>query len=47
MTDVSAVQNLLAGWWFDYDQGNFEAWPAYFTADAHFTCRSDSCATAF
>jgi SnoaL-like domain len=42
MVDLSAVQNLIAGWWFDYDQGNFEAWPGYFTADARFSCRSDS-----
>jgi SnoaL-like domain len=41
------VQALLAGWWFDYDQGNVEAWPRYFTEDAHFSCRSDSQATAF
>jgi SnoaL-like domain len=41
------VQSLLAGWWFDYDQGNFDAWPAYFAEDAHFSCRSDSQATAF
>lgn len=47
MTDLAAVQNLVAAWWFDYDQGNFEAWPQYFTADAHFTCRSDSGKTAF
>jgi hypothetical protein len=40
--DLAAVQNLLAGWWFDYDQGNFAAWPGYFTAGAHFACRSDS-----
>ena len=41
------VQSLLAGWWFDYDQGNFDSWPDYFTHDAHFSCRSDSEATAF
>jgi hypothetical protein len=40
--DLSAVQNLIAGWWFEYDQGNFEVWPDYFTPDAHFSCRSDS-----
>lgn len=45
--DLDAVQNLLAGWWFDYDQADFEAWPRYFTADAHFSCRSDSGATDF
>ena len=47
MVDLSAVQNLVAGWWFDYDQGNFDAWSDYFTADAHFSCRSDSGQTDF
>ena len=47
MIDAGAVQNLLAGWWFDYDQGNFDAWPAYFTADARFSCRTDSGQTTF
>ena len=47
MTDLATVQNLVASWWFDYDQGDFDAWPAYFTADAHFTCRSDSGNTEF
>jgi hypothetical protein len=45
--DLSAVQNLVASWWFEYDQGNFDVWPQYFTADARFSCRSDSGATAF
>ena len=44
---LAAVQNLLASWWFDYDEGAFSAWPRYFTADTHFSCRSDSGATAF
>ena len=47
MAELSAVQNLLASWWFEYDQGNFEVWPDYFTSDTHFSCRSDSGATAF
>ncbi|MDA8044523.1 MAG: nuclear transport factor 2 family protein [Actinomycetota bacterium] len=47
MIGPSQVQNLLAGWWFDYDQGNFDAWPTYFTSDAHFSCRSDSGTTGF
>jgi hypothetical protein len=42
MVDVSAVQNLIASWWFDYDQGHFDAWPQYFSDDAHFLCRSDT-----
>src|SRR3954451_9431464 len=41
MIDVGAVQNLIASWWFDYDQGSFEVWPRYFTDDARFVCRSD------
>jgi hypothetical protein len=45
--DLAAVQGLLAGWWFDYDEGDFEAFPRYFTHDARFSCRSDSGATAF
>lgn len=42
MIDLSAVQNLIASWWFDYDQVNIDSWEAYFTEDAHFACRSDS-----
>jgi SnoaL-like domain len=41
------IQNIIASWWFDYDQGNFDTFPGYFTADAHFSCRSDSGQTAF
>lgn len=47
MIDLGAVQQLVASWWFDYDQGRFDAFPGYFTADARFTCRSDSGQTAF
>lgn len=47
MIEISAVQNLLAGWWFEYDQGNFDVWPDYFTEDTHFSCRSDSGQTEF
>lgn len=47
MIDLGAVQQLVASWWFDYDQGRFDVFPGYFTADAHFTCRSDSGQTAF
>ena len=27
MIDPGAVGNLVTSWWFDYDQGNFTAWP--------------------
>jgi hypothetical protein len=47
LIDLAAVQNLIASWWFDYDQGNFPVWPRYFTVDAHFTCQSDSGATDY
>jgi 3-phenylpropionate/cinnamic acid dioxygenase small subunit len=47
MIEPAAVVNLVYGWWFDYDQGNFEDWPAYFTADAHFSCRTDTGQTAY
>ena len=46
-TNLPEVQNLIASWWFDYDQGNFEVWADYFTHDAHFSCRSDSQSTPF
>jgi hypothetical protein len=47
MVELPEVQNLLASWWFEYDQGNFEVWPDFFTSDAHFSCRSDSGQTQF
>ena len=47
MVHPSDVQDLLGRWWFEYDQGNFAAWGDCFTADAHFSCRSDSGHTAF
>lgn len=47
MIDLPTVQQLLARWWFAYDRGDFETWPDHFTADAHFSCRSDSGETAF
>lgn len=47
MVDSSAVRDLITSWWFDYDQGDFDAWPDYFADDARFSCRSDSGATAF
>ena len=40
--DLTAVQGLLAAWWFAYDQADVDAWPGFFTADAHFACRSDT-----
>jgi hypothetical protein len=47
MVDLSSVQNLVSSWWFDYDQGNFDIWPQYFTSQAQFECRSDKGDTEF
>ena len=47
MISIGEVQGLVSAWWFDYDQADFDAWPSYFTTDAHFSCRSDSRATPF
>jgi hypothetical protein len=47
LISLDDVQNIIASWWFDYDQGDFDTFPGYFTADAHFSCRSDSGQTAF
>jgi hypothetical protein len=42
MIDSSAVQNLVNSYWYDYDEGNFDAWRDYFTADAHLSARTDT-----
>jgi hypothetical protein len=47
VSTLPEVQNLLAGWWFDYDQGNLKVWPRYFTEDVRFACRTDSQSTSF
>jgi hypothetical protein len=47
VVDLTDVQGLLASWWFAYDEGDFDAFPAYFAPDAHFSCRSDSGQTDF
>ncbi len=47
MIDLPTVQQMLARWWFAYDRGDVDSWPDHFTADAHFSCRSDSGETAF
>src|SRR4051812_1679985 len=47
MLEVGVVQGALGRWWFDYDAGNFDAWPVMFTPDIHFTCRTDTGATEY
>jgi hypothetical protein len=47
MVDLGAVQQLLATWWFNYDEGNFSVLEGLLTHDTHFTCRSDTGETAY
>jgi hypothetical protein len=47
MVDLSAVQQLLARWWFNYDAGNFDVLGDLLTRDTRFTCRSDTGETEY
>ena len=42
MIQPAALQDLIARWWFNYDEANFDAWPDMVADDAHFTCRTDT-----
>lgn len=39
--------DLVGRWWVEYDEGNVDVWPDLFTADARFTCRTDTGQTAY
>jgi len=43
----SDVQDLVARWWRNYDEGNFDVLTALLTGDAHFSCRTDSGTTDY
>ena len=45
--DAATVQDLVGRWWVSYDAGRFDEWPELFTADAIFTCRTDTGGTAY
>jgi len=40
--DHGALADLLAKWWFNYDEGNFDVLAGLLTDDVHFTCRTDT-----
>ena len=42
MIENADVQQLLSHWWFAYDNAMYDEWPAMFTEDAHFVCRTDT-----
>lgn len=39
---IQQVINLLASWWYDYDEGSTDDWPAYFSSDVTYRSRTDS-----
>ena len=47
MIDPGAVQDLVARWWWNYDEGNFNVLDSLLTDDAHFSCRTDSGTTDY
>ena len=47
MLDFATLQELVGRWWFEYDQGNFEAMEALLTDDVRFTCRTSTGDTSY
>jgi hypothetical protein len=45
--DAAAVHELIGRWWWNYDEGNFARFPEFFTADAHFSCCTDTGVTDY
>ena len=43
----STMQDLVARWWLNYDEGNFDVLAELLTEDAHFTCRTDTGTTDY
>ena len=47
MIEPGALQDLVARWWWNYDEGNFDVLKALLTDDVHFSCRTDSGTTDY
>lgn len=47
MIEPAELQDLLARWWWNYDEGHFDVLRELLCEDAHFTCRTDSGATDY
>src|SRR3954447_15850845 len=47
MIEPAAVQDLVARWWWNYDEGNFDVLTSLLTDDVHFSCRTDSGTTDY
>jgi hypothetical protein len=41
------LQDTIARWWWNYDEGNFDVLSSLLTEDVHFTCRTDTGTTDF
>jgi hypothetical protein len=40
--EPAAIQDLVGAWWFNYDEGNFDALGTMLAEDCHFTVRTDT-----
>jgi len=47
MIGIAEIQELIGRWWWSYDEGRFDVLASLLTADAHFSCRTDTGATDF
>ncbi len=47
MIEPAQVQDLVARWWWNYDEGNFDVLTGLLTEDAHFSCRTDTGTTDY
>jgi hypothetical protein len=47
MIDPAELQDLVARWWWNYDEGNFDVLTSLLTDDAHFSCRTDTGTTDY
>ena len=44
---VSELQETIARWWWNYDEGHFDVLASVLTDDVHFVCRTDTGTTDF
>ncbi len=47
MIEPAQLQDLVARWWWNYDEGNFDVLASLLTDDVHFSCRTDSGTTDY
>ena len=47
MIEPAQVQDLVARWWWNYDEGNFDVLTGLLTDDVHFSCRTDTGTTDY